>query len=61
MTKCGTCKFFVPTDHHLFDGACHNMKATLGAVIQTSRGSSCNYHERRADGEKVQREETEQK
>lgn len=47
MTKtCETCKFFVPvTDHRLFDGACHNKRATLGAVIQTSRGSTCNYHE----------------
>jgi hypothetical protein len=47
MSKtCATCKFFKPvTDHRLFDGACHNMRATLGAVIQTSRGSTCNYHE----------------
>jgi hypothetical protein len=42
---CGTCKFFVPSDHRLFDGACHNARATLGAVIQTSRGSTCKYHE----------------
>jgi hypothetical protein len=43
---CGACKFFTPvTDHRLFDGACHNKRATLGTVIQTSRGSSCNYHE----------------
>jgi hypothetical protein len=46
MSKtCATCKFFKPvTDHRPFDGACHNMRATLGAVIQTSRGSTCHYH-----------------
>lgn len=47
MTKtCETCKFFKPVmDHRLFEGTCHNMCATLGAVIQTSRSSTCNYHE----------------
>ncbi len=49
---CETCKFFVPiTDHRHFEGACHNMRATLGAVIQTSRASVCNHHENRASGQ----------
>jgi hypothetical protein len=48
MKTCETCKHFVPaSDHKTFEGACHNMKATLGAVIQTSRQSGCNYHEAR--------------
>lgn len=56
MTKtCATCKFFKPvTGHRLFDGACHNMRATLGAVIQTSRESTCNYHEPAVEAESAQ-------
>lgn len=52
MTHCETCKFFVAVkDHQAFEGTCHNMKATLGAVIQTSRKSTCNYYERGGNGE----------
>lgn len=42
---CATCRFFkAAEDRRLFDGACHNMRATLGAVIQTGRNSTCNHH-----------------